>query len=149
MGVPPPHIESLKRPGWEAALADTLEAAKRKAFVWGEHDCCLFAADAVVAMSGWDPAEEFRGRYTSKVGAARVMKRAGAGGVEGIIERGARQRGRPEVSAEYTQRGDIVIVDTEDGPAAGVCAGALTAIVRDGVGLEWVPTLRARRAWRL
>lgn len=37
-----------------AAYAGVIAAARRRAFAWGVHDCCTFAADCVHALTGRD-----------------------------------------------------------------------------------------------
>ncbi len=45
-----------RRPDWPARLRTIIEAARERPFSWGQHDCCLFASDAIEAMTGVDPA---------------------------------------------------------------------------------------------
>ena len=63
---------------WPERLAEAIEAANERPFSWGRHDCCLFACDAVMAMTGVDPAKPFRGKYKTKRGAFGVLKRFAA-----------------------------------------------------------------------
>jgi len=58
-------------------LADFLKGASGRPFVWGECDCCLFAADWVLARTGQDPAAGWRGRYDTKARASQIAHRAG------------------------------------------------------------------------
>ncbi|WP_408068300.1 DUF6950 family protein [Yersinia nurmii] len=41
----------------------------REAFLWGQHDCCLFVADCAEAVCGIDSAGDYRGTYDSALGA--------------------------------------------------------------------------------
>ena len=50
---------------WRTLLADFIESRRERPFVWGQHDCCLFAADWVALATGQDPAETHRGKYDS------------------------------------------------------------------------------------
>ncbi|MDX2277710.1 MAG: hypothetical protein NW206_19845 [Hyphomonadaceae bacterium] len=52
--------------------------AERRAlpFAWGAQDCCLTAADALIAAGHPDFAHDLRG-YTTKKGAVRALLRAG------------------------------------------------------------------------
>ncbi|WP_238149119.1 DUF6950 family protein [Arsenophonus endosymbiont of Aleurodicus floccissimus] len=63
----------MRHPDWATRLPNTLRAAMSRPFSWGEHDCCLFAADCVIAVCDFDPCLEIRGRYHSKAGALRVL----------------------------------------------------------------------------
>ncbi|WP_423144303.1 DUF6950 family protein, partial [Proteus mirabilis] len=39
----------MRHPQWTTRLPETLKNAINRPFVWGEHDCCLFASDCVIA----------------------------------------------------------------------------------------------------
>ncbi|MGF7180380.1 DUF6950 family protein [Tunturiibacter psychrotolerans] len=43
-------------------------------FKWGSNDCCLYAANAILACTGVDIASDFRGIYKSEFGALRAIK---------------------------------------------------------------------------
>ncbi|WP_298810631.1 hypothetical protein [uncultured Sphingomonas sp.] len=93
-------------PDWEARLAAYLEPLRLRAFAWGEHDCCLFTAGAVLAMTGVDPMPEFRGRYTTPIGAGRALRRYGAGTLDATLD----TKFAP-IAPALAQRGDIVMTD--------------------------------------
>jgi len=40
---------------WRTLLADFIEARRERAFEWGSHDCCLFAADWVGSSESVSP----------------------------------------------------------------------------------------------
>lgn len=63
----------MRRLNWHQHLAQTLQAAMTRPFSWGEHDCCLFAADCVQAVTGVDVAADFRGTYTTPLGAKKPL----------------------------------------------------------------------------
>src|SRR5579875_1052465 len=54
----------------DAYLRDTAS----KPFAWGSNDCCLFAANAIEAMTGVDIADDFRGKYTDEASAFALIK---------------------------------------------------------------------------
>ncbi|MDF2603503.1 hypothetical protein [Sphingomonas sp.] len=93
-----------RKPDWDARLAAYLEPLRARPFVWGEHDCCIFAAGAVEAMTGVDPMPEFRGRYRTAIGSARALRRYGAGDLAATLD-GKFTR----ISAALAHRGDIVM----------------------------------------
>ena len=49
----------MRTPYWRSALAAYIAETMRKPFAWGLHDCALFAAGAVEAMTGNDPAADY------------------------------------------------------------------------------------------
>ena len=91
---------------WHARLAAYVYEAGRTPFAYGAHDCALFAAGAVAAMTGTDLASDWRGRYRTLAGGLKAVKRAGhADHVAQVMEamllqstpqiRRARKRTRP------------------------------------------------------
>lgn len=64
-----------------ARLSAYLERAAARPFEWGTDDCALFIANWVAEALGVDPAADLRGRYRTRLGAARALRRAG-----GMIE---------------------------------------------------------------
>ncbi|HEY1844473.1 MAG TPA: hypothetical protein VGH05_06385, partial [Buttiauxella sp.] len=65
----------MRYPDWQRQLVNTLQAAKQRPFLWGEHDCALFAADCVKAMCGEDFASAYRGTYSTEIGAKKALLR--------------------------------------------------------------------------
>lgn len=136
-----------RREDWPARLNALIEASLRRPFAWGAHDCCLFAAAAVQAMTGVDPAEDLRGTYKTPAGAARALKRYG--GVEGAAATFAGAHGFAEIPPLLAQRGDVVLLATPNGPALGVIdlRGHIAATGPEG--LIFQPPTAALRAWRI
>lgn len=93
---------------------------RRRPFEWGQCDCCLFVANWVQKMCGFDPSAELRGRYHSKLGATRVLRRAGFNSVMDIADAAFGER----VSALALERGDIALLMQDDAPALGIVWGA-------------------------
>lgn len=128
---------------WPRRLASAIEASRAKPFVWGEHDCALFAAGVVHELTGQDFAAEFRGRYDSHAGAVALL--GARGGLEVVVTAAL---GAPRALPRLAQRGDVVMVDTDLGPALGVCAGGYAACAGPE-GLQFVPMERWQRAWEV
>jgi hypothetical protein len=111
-----------------ALLTRYIEERRRMPFAWGSNDCCLFAADWVLAATGRDLAAEYRGQYETALGALRFVK--SAGGVEGLVEKAGGQR----IDVKLAHRGDVVARDVGDGVGLGLCIGSLAAFVaQDGL----------------
>ncbi|WP_312158136.1 DUF6950 family protein [Pantoea piersonii] len=113
----------MKHPDWQKRLVTVIKAAEKRPFSWGEHDCCLFAADCVEAMCGEDFAAEFRGKYDSETGAKKALLRGG-GSLERVLARFL-----DEVNPSLIQRGDVAVVENAGRRCAGVFYG----------GSVWVP----------
>jgi len=65
-------IKLIRRTDWQSRLGDYLAGSDGR-FKWGNCDCCLAVCDAVMAMTGVDPAEWFRGRYQTEKGAYKML----------------------------------------------------------------------------
>jgi len=114
-----------------ALLARFIEERRRMPFAWGSNDCCLFAADWVLAATGRDIAADYRGRYSSALPALRFVE--AGGGVEAMLERA----GGKVVHPSLARRGDVIARDVGNGTGLGVCIGALAAFVAED-GLRFV-----------
>ena len=115
----------MKLPNWQSRLADYLVAQQHAEFDWGTNDCCLFACNCVQVMTGIDPGAPYRNSYKTKIGAQRALKRLGGGSIETAFN----QVFGPIKPRLNAGRGDIVLVNTELGPAAGIlCGGAVWAV---------------------
>jgi hypothetical protein len=130
----------LKLENWPVALNDFIDARRDTAFVWGTTDCCLFAADAVEAMTGTDYVADYRGTYTDAKGALRLIN--DAGGLSAFVPKSFE-----EVEPGYAQRGDVVLLEIDDRNSLGIHLGAVIA-GQGEAGIVFVPTALAQRAWR-
>lgn len=134
-----------RKPDWPKHFMAELQAAAERPFVWGEHDCALFACNMVRAMTGSDPAEVFRGVYSTQTGAYRLI--ASYGGMAALAESVARDFGCQEVRPSMAQRGDVCVVDLgPDGNALGICAGERVAVA-SLLGIAFLPMKHVTRAW--
>lgn len=96
---------------WPTRLQRYIDASICMSFRYGQHDCCLFTADCIRAMTGADLAEWFRGRYaTRKDALALIRERTGRGNVEAVAEYAAHERGLVEVQVAFAQRGDMALI---------------------------------------
>ena len=108
----------MRLPDWKPRLIAYLQDAARRPFEMGTHDCCLFAAGAVQAMTGDDPAAPWRGRYTTLEGGLKLVRKAG---FKGYVAMAEAQFAAVHVS--LASPGDLAVIDTDDGPALGVVQG--------------------------
>lgn len=134
----------MRQQGWEARLSALIEVSRTKPFEWGRHDCCLFAADAVMAINGVDPAADLRGNYSSAVQAADLV--AKLGGLDAIPP----SAGFEEVPVKYAHRGDVVLCETAGRDVLGVVdMSGLRVAVPGEEGLVFLPIAAGLKAWRI
>lgn len=118
----------MRHPQWTIQLPETLRAAMSRPFSWGEHDCCLFAADCALAVCGIDIAEKVRGRYKTKSGAMRVLKSEFGDLESGLSSFFTR------IEPDKATRGDIVMFNGDEGKTLGVLwAGKVWSVTESGV----------------
>nr|ELR5115187.1 hypothetical protein [Providencia stuartii] len=131
----------MRHINWTTRLPQTLQNAMQKPFAWGEHDCCLFAADCVMAICDFDPCEGVRGRYKTKSGAARVLK-SEFGDIESAL-----LCFFTEIPVSAASRGDIVLFEGDEGKTLGVLwANKIWAVTEEGARpVRHQPT----KAWRV
>lgn len=131
---------------WPGKLALFIEEKRHQPFDWATNNCCFFACDWLAMLTGIDPAASFRGQVDNALSAQRIMARAG--GVECVAEEASSRWRWAETTVKLARRGDVVVFDTENGPALGVCLGALAAFAGPN-GVEFKPMAACRRAWRI
>ncbi|QCJ70438.1 hypothetical protein C9446_11585 [Providencia heimbachae] len=131
----------MRHPNWTTRLPETLQKAMQKPFSWGDHDCCLFAADCAIAICGIDISEKVRGRYKTSVGALRVLKAEFGdleSGLSGFFN---------EIEPTAASRGDIVMFIGPEGKTLGVLwANKIWAVTENGaMPVDHQPI----KAWRV
>ncbi len=101
---------------WEDRLRTYLDRVEEEPFKWGVHDCAMFGAGAVRAMTGVDFAEDIRETYTTSTGAKEALRKAG----DGTLLKRLRRHFGDAKPVSLAQRGDIVMRDRF---TVGVCVG--------------------------
>lgn len=137
-------VTLTRLPDWRARLSEYLGQVARRRFRPGEHDCALFAAGAVQAMTGADLAADWRGKYRA-LGAGRAMLRAK--GFSDHLEFAAAHLA--PVPPALAQVGDLAVVPADsphDAGALGVVQGPRVYVLTPG-GLALVSRLTMERAF--
>lgn len=135
---------------WHHRLSEYFAATRARAFAWGDQDCMLWAYGAVEAMTGVDLGADYRGKYSTEQGAARMLRRVGGAGVELAAAKLQSDAGLEEIGPLYAQRGDLVLVRSPRGPALAVVALAGDCAWCCGQeGIEAAPIADYLRAWRV
>lgn len=105
-----------------------------------QHDCLMWLADWVEARRGFDPAAQWRGRYRTPLGAARIIKRRG--GVIAHLDACLRPFGVDRT--ETPCRGDIAVVEAPEGHTGAIVIGSMVArLGKSGIRFGTLPILAA------
>jgi hypothetical protein len=127
---------------WPERLAELIQQRLASPFAWGSNDCCLFAADAILATTGEDPAAALRGAYSDAAGALGVLNGRQPADLAGEL------LGDPLPTPALAHRGDIVCHETDGRQTLGVCVGDQWCAPGDE-GLVFQPMSQVRLAWRV
>jgi hypothetical protein len=128
-----------------ADLAVHCRVGASSAFVFGCMDCTSWVADWVAARTGRDAMAAWRGRYRTRMGYRRLLRRV-PGGLAGAAAQGLAGVGATPIDPAAALPGDVGIVETTDGPAMAI-RGQLSWLAKTGDGL-W-KCQAATLAWRL
>lgn len=148
-----PDAKIVRHHDWQDRLNVYLDNCNGERFRWGSHDCLIFAAGAVKAMTGVDLSEGLNA-YSDKYEAAQYLREHDYRTLAGAV---TAKLGKP-VHPAMAGKGDIVL----RGKAVGVCAGRWSWFageyaqdyLKDGTpimahGLVQVPTLDCKAAWKV
>lgn len=98
-------------PDWQSRLHRFLEEHRNDKFSYGKWDCALFVCDAIASMTGEDPAESFRGQYSSRTEALSAVKAyAGSNSIKVLAERVTMERSMRPILPTFAGRGDVVLL---------------------------------------
>ncbi len=135
---------------WPEILLREIRAAQGRPFQYGQHDCLMWPAVVIRAMTGKDLARGMRG-YRTREGAARVLREKGAGTLTKTLDAIMKANGCERVTAPFCRRGDLVValLKTEGRKerVGGICCGSNAAFASDG--LVYMPMTDVIRGWRI
>lgn len=129
-------------PDWRLRLDAFVTERLARPFEWGAHDCALFAADAVLAITGHDLAVGLRGLRARQ--ALRHLQ--AVGGVAGLVPPCLAPLAGPQLAFE----GDLAMIEQA---GSGLRRWALGVVAHGGVigparaGLAIAPRAAAVQAW--
>ncbi len=124
---------------WQSRLDALVMERLHQPFQWGSNDCCLFAADCVKAVTGYDPASDLRGHYADEFEAARLLQALG-----GVVVLASQRLGEV-IPVSMAQLGDIGVSVCDGRQTLVCCMGAhWMGPGKDGL----VPVLNVVQAWR-
>ena len=104
---------------WDVALGHYFADTRRLAHRYGKADCALYAAGAILAMTGEDFARWHRSKYTTEAGAARYMRRQGWQDLAALGDAFL-----PRIDLAKAGRGDLLLMPGDAGEFFAIKAGA-------------------------
>lgn len=139
----------VTRAALEKAIVAGIERSGSHVMQWGVDDCTFWAADIHRDAFGEDPASAYRGRYSTRRGAMRVL---GRGGLKRAMTGAARRLGWRRIDPHLAQPGDVALVHTltPDGKptlATALCRKPGWFVARNERGFDAIPAAKAGRAW--
>jgi hypothetical protein len=133
-----------RKPDWQALLDAFLARHQFDTFQYGRWDCCLFVCDAVLVMTGVDPAPAYRGTYSSRAQSRRH------GSVQANVEAVCAKHGMQEAPVPFARRGDVVLVRRRRSCSLGLVAlNGREIVLTSSAGLWLLPLGSAVRAWHV
>ena len=140
-----------RKENWKQSLTEFLAHARRTNFEWGKNDCCMFACDAIQAMTGEDLGSEFRGLYDDEASAMLSLLELGYTGIENLVEKKFLSRDVLEIPVSMAMQGDVVVLESNETPfgaTIGICLGAFSIIPGEKELIKF-KTRRFKRAWNI
>jgi hypothetical protein len=138
-------------PDWNTRLLAQIALGRKSAFAWGTFDCALWVCDCIQAMTGTDPAANYRGTYSTE---AEAMAKIG-GDLANFAATTTAALGMKEFPPLMAQVGNIVLVDNATQPGQSTALGivardrGLFALCASPKGLVRIANRRWLRSWRI
>lgn len=133
---------AVRLPGWPEALAAFIEERRHVPFAWGSNDCATFAADALLAMTGFDVLADLRHRWATAAQADAVLSDMG-----GLLQAASALLGQPLAQVRQAQRGAVVLARMQGAAIMGVRLDSARWCAPGAAGLLWRPAAEVRFAW--
>lgn len=137
---------TARRGDWHSRLNAFVDEVRRQPFDWAQNNCGEhFAFGAVRAMTDEDIGAHYRGRYTTAIGAVRVMRRDGHENLGDLVASHLE-----ETHTSEARLGDLAAIpdDSPFGYTLGIVNGDTVFVMgEDAVGV--VPIEMATRVFRV
>jgi len=136
---------------WQSRLERFLQENRTRRFVYGEWDCCLFAAAAIQVMTGTHPHPEYIGTYSTRVQCRDLIRReTGHSGVQFIWRKVMQEHGIEEGPPGFAQRGNPVLIKRgSSGYSVGIIGFGGEIEVAASLGLKRASRAQAVSSWRV
>lgn len=130
---------------WEGKLHDFMQKYSHGKFRWGHRDCVVFGNEVIKLLTGIDLRQKSKHKWKSKRDVNAINTTPGRW--LDLVEIALNEHFN-EINPKLAQRGDVVVIPTQDGPGMGIIyAGKVTVLAREG--LLYMPVSSAIKAWRI
>lgn len=130
---------------WPERLFEAIRKAQGSEFKWGENDCALFVCDCIMVMTEVDYAAKFRGKYTTRVGAMKALKKLED--VKSLSELADKCLGE-KIDKSHAHRGDVVLLVDDSVEALGIVAGSYAVFLAPN-GIQTILLSKCVCAWKV
>lgn len=132
---------------WPEELQKYIDSHVSSTFEYGSLDCALFASNWVKIATGFDPAKEFRGKYSTKSGSLKQLKSVGGSfNLFEVFDKIMIVR----CDVLKAQRGDVIGLVENGDQALGICVGSrVVALGETGISFYDIQDKAVRTAWRV
>lgn len=128
---------------WPERLIAYIEDVQRAGFRPGRHDCALFAAGAVKAMTGTDLAAQFVGNYRTLAEGVTMLNSLGFDDHVALAAEALE-----EIPPLMARAGDVAVVEGKLDLSLGIVQGPYIYVLTEN-GIGPVPLTDAKRAFRV
>lgn len=139
-------ISNLARlDGWDSRIEDVATAHAAIEPVWGVSDCLMAVGEAIHAVVGDNPLAQFKGKYKTEAGAARLMRRNGCADVKQVFELFL---GLEPVNRFSARRGDVGVMLINGEYVSGfICSYGFA--IKQPDGLAFYPLTDIEQAYKI
>ena len=127
---------------WQIRFEAFIAERRARPFAWGSNDCAIFAADAVMAITGCDPAPAGLRAHRTEKQALRALQRHG-----GLIGIATAALGQP-TPASQAAAVDVVLSKSGKRDMLSICNGS-TVFAPSAAGLVSLALDRDSVCWRV
>lgn len=132
-----------RRSDWEPRLNALIADRRTWVHEYGNHDCALWPAAAVEAITGEDFGAPFRGKYSDETGARAALREFGAGTLVKTFDSHLKR-----IDKAMAQRGDLAL---HEGHVGVVLVGEALFVGQEGgrEGFVRIPRADWTLCWRV
>lgn len=133
----------MRLQNWQSFFSEFIEHRKHSRFSWGKNDCCLFAADSTLAITGKDFAAKYRGVYNDETSALALIGKFGS-----LEQLCSTLTGIAPIAASYADVGDVVLAKYAGRELLAVANG-IHVLAVGSEGIIMLPLSTCTKTWKI